>query len=138
MKKVIATGTFSIIHPGHLLFLEEAKKLADELIVIVARDRNIKKRKNNAIIPEKQRLNVVKALRVVDKAILGDNEDIFKPIMEIKPDFIALGKDQEFDEDWLKEELKKRKLKAKVVRIDKYLSGELNSSRKIVESIRKC
>jgi len=138
MKKIVATGTFSIIHPGHLLFLEEARKLADELIVIVARDRNIKKRKNDIVIPEKQRLRVVKALKVVDRAILGDEEDIFKPIMKINPDLIALGKDQEFDEDWLREELKKRRLKAKVVRINKYLSGELNSSRKIIENIRKC
>ncbi len=74
MKKIVATGTFSIIHPGHLLFLEEARKLADELIVIVARDRNIKKRKNDIVIPEKQRLRVVKALKVVDRAILGDEE----------------------------------------------------------------
>ncbi len=58
--------------------------------------------------------------------------------MKINPDLIALGKDQEFDEDWLREELKKRRLKAKVVRINKYLSGELNSSRKIIENIRKC
>ena len=38
MVRVVATGTFDIIHPGHIRFLEEAKKLGDELIVIVARE----------------------------------------------------------------------------------------------------
>ncbi|WP_290898688.1 adenylyltransferase/cytidyltransferase family protein, partial [Ferroglobus sp.] len=39
MRKVVATGTFDIIHPGHIRFLEEAKKLGDYLVVIVAREK---------------------------------------------------------------------------------------------------
>ncbi len=136
MKKVVATGVFGILHPGHLLFLREAKKLGDKLIVIVARDKNVEKRKGNAIIPEKQRLVVVKEVRYVDQAILGDEKDIFKPIEKIKPDIIALGKNQNIDENFLREELKKRKLKAKVVRIDKHLNCELCSTQKIIRRIK--
>lgn len=138
MKIVVATGVFDILHPGHVLFLEEAKKLGDRLTVIVARDKTVEEMKNNLAIPEKQRLDVVKTLKPVDKALLGDEEDIFKPIREIDPDIIALGRDQHFDEEKLEKELKKRGLKARVVRIEKYLEGELNSSRKIIEKIRKC
>ncbi len=138
MKIVVATGVFDILHPGHVLFLEEAKKLGDRLIVIVARDKTVEERKNNLAIPEKQRLDVVKALKPVDKALLGDEEDIFRPIREIDPDIIALGRDQHFDEEKLEKELKKRGLKARVVRIERYLEGGLNSSRRIIEKIRKC
>ncbi|MEM2918556.1 MAG: adenylyltransferase/cytidyltransferase family protein [Candidatus Altiarchaeota archaeon] len=138
MKKVVATGVFGILHPGHLLFLREAKKLGDKLIVIVARDENVKKKKNDfLIIPEKQRLEIIKAIRYVDMAILGDEKDIFKPIERIKPDIIVLGKNQEIDEAFLEEELKKRNLKAKVIRIKKFFSGELNSTSKIIEKIRE-
>ncbi|MEM4347401.1 MAG: adenylyltransferase/cytidyltransferase family protein [Candidatus Altiarchaeota archaeon] len=138
MKKVVATGVFGILHPGHLLFLKEAKKLGDKLIVIVARDENVKKKKNDfLIIPEKQRLEIIKAIRYVDMAILGDEKDIFKPIERIKPDIIVLGKNQEIDEAFLEEELKKRNLKAKVIRIKKFFSGELNSTSKIIEKIRE-
>ncbi|RLI88447.1 MAG: FAD synthase [Candidatus Altiarchaeales archaeon] len=138
MKIVVATGVFDILHPGHVLFLEEAKKLGDRLIVIVARDKTVEERKNNLAIPEKQRLDVVKALKPVDKALLGDEEDIFRPIREIDPDIIALGRDQHFDEEKLEKELKKRGLKARVVRIERYLEEGLNSSRRIIEKIREC
>lgn len=136
IKKVVATGTFSILHPGHLLFLKEAKKLGGKLIVIIARDKRVKKEKGINLIPEQQRLKVIKSIRYVNEALLGDEKDIFKPIEKIKPDIIALGKNQKVKENFLRNELKKRGLKAKVVRIEKYWEGELNSTQKIVERIR--
>ncbi len=134
MVRVVATGTFDIIHPGHIRFLEEAKKLGDELIVIVAREKNVK-HKPKPIIPEEQRRRVVEALKPVDKAILGDENDIFKPIMELKPDIIALGYDQHFDEKKLEEELRKRGLKTRVVRITAREDCEFCSSTKIIKRI---
>jgi FAD synthetase len=134
MVRVIATGTFDIIHPGHIRFLKEAKKLGDELIVIVAREKNVK-HKPKPIIPEEQRRRVVESLKYVDKAILGDEEDMFKPIMELKPDIIALGHDQHFNEEWLKKELEKRGLNTKIVRITAKEECELCSSTKIIRRI---
>jgi FAD synthetase len=134
MTKVLATGTFDILHPGHILYLEEAKKLGDELFVIVARDANIK-HKPKPVIPENQRLRMVKALRVVDEAILGSESDIFEPLFQIKPDIIALGFDQKFDETWLEKELSKRGIEARVVRIEKFEDCELCSTAKIFTRI---
>lgn len=136
MKKVVATGVFGILHPGHLLFLKEAKKLGDRLIVIVASDDTVKKRKGKILIPEEQRLGLIRALKFVDDAVVGDKKDIFKPIEKIKPDVIALGKNQDVDENFLREELKKRKLKAKVIRIKRHLRSDLNSTQKIIQKIK--
>jgi FAD synthetase len=136
MVRVVATGTFDILHPGHIKFLEEAKKLGDELVVIVAREKNVR-HKPKPILPEEQRRRVVEALKFVDRAILGDKEDIFKPIMELKPDIIVLGYDQHFDEEWLKKELGKRSLHAKVLRIKAKEEGEYCSSAKIIRRIAK-
>ena len=137
MVKVVATGVFEILHPGHVLFLTEAKKLGDELIVIVARDENAKKNKRQPTVPEKHRLHVIDALKVVDKAMLGDKKDIFKPIIEIKPDIIAIGRNQRFDEKELEKNLKERNIDAKVVRIEKFLEGNLYSTGKIIEKIKE-
>uniref|UniRef100_A0A7J2TKJ5 FAD synthase n=1 Tax=Archaeoglobus fulgidus TaxID=2234 RepID=A0A7J2TKJ5_ARCFL len=134
MRRVVATGTFDIIHPGHIRFLEEAKKLGDELIVIVAREKNVR-HKPKPVIPEEQRRRVVEAIKFVDRAILGDEDDIFRPIMELKPDVIVLGYDQHFNEDWLREELKKRNIDCEVVRINVKEDCELCSSHKIIERI---
>ena len=135
VKKVVATGVFSILHPGHILFLREAKKLGDELTVIVATDKTVKNRKNFGIIPGEQRLEIIKSLKVVDTAIMGDDDNMFVPIARIRPDIIALGEDQHFDENELQMELKKRGLKTRIVRIKKTWEGELNSSKKIIEKI---
>lgn len=134
MVRVLATGTFDILHPGHLLYLSKAKSLGDELYVIVARDSMIK-HKPKPVIPETQRLAMVKALRIVDKAQLGSEGDIFEPLCLIKPDIIALGKNQFFDEKKLESELKGHGINAKVVRIQSFEQCELCSSAAIIRKI---
>lgn len=134
MVRVLATGTFDILHPGHLLYLSEAKALGDELYVIVARDLMIK-HKPKPIVPEGQRVAMVQALRIVDRAVLGSEHDMFEPLREIKPDIIALGKNQFFKEKELEAQLKVHGIKAKVVRIQSFEQCELCSSAAIIRRI---
>ncbi len=133
MTRVVATGTFDILHPGHLYYLEESRKLGDELVVIVARDTNVK-HKPRPILPERQRLQMIRALKPVDNALLGDLHDMFRPIEEIRPDIITLGFNQHFNEETLRQNLRDRGIDADVVRIAGY-PGPLASSSKIVEHI---
>ncbi len=135
MVRVLATGTFEILHPGHLLFLEEAKKLGDELYVIVGRDVNVRKRKRTPIIPEEQRLKMVAALKMVDKAMLGSEKDIFEPLYSINPDVIALGYDQDFDEKELERRLKEKGFHSTVIRIKKRNSNAFCKAEEIIRRI---
>ena len=136
MVRVLATGTFEILHPGHLTYLRCAKALGDELIVIVARDKMIK-HKREPTIPEQQRLEMVQSLSIVDRAILGSERDIFEPLQELKPDVVALGYDQCFDAEDLLRQLRNRGLEAKVVRIKESHPGKLCSCSNIIEKITK-
>lgn len=136
MKTVMASGSFDLIHPGHLFYLKECKKHGDKLVVVVARDSNILIFKNKkAKYSEKERLEHVRKLLMVDEAILGHEGNIFDIISEIKPDVICLGYDQKpVTIEILKEELKKRDIKAEVVRIGSfkpeiYKSSKLNNSK---------
>jgi len=133
-RRVVATGTFDILHPGHLYYLEESKKKGDELWVIVARDANVK-HKPCPIIPEEHRLQMVAALKPVDHAMLGDKTDMFRPIKEIQPDVITIGFNQHFDERTLHLQLVERGLDPEIVRIGKYEDEELCSSRFVVQRI---
>ena len=130
----MATGTFDIIHPGHIYYLEESRRLGDELHVIVARDANVR-HKPRPVIGEGQRLRVVRALRVVDHARLGDPTDMFRPIEEIEPAVITLGFNQHFSEEELGRALKERGIGARVVRIGEYSGDPCSSTRKIIERI---
>ncbi len=134
MVRILATGTFDLLHPGHLLYLSEAKALGDELYVIVARDSTIK-HKLKPIIPEGQRLEMVQSLRIVDMALLGDEQDMFRPLREIKPDIVALGKNQFFRETELEAQLRAHGINAKVVRVQSFKQCELCSSAAIIRRI---
>jgi FAD synthetase len=139
MKIVMATGTFDIIHPGHGTYLEEARKLGGDtarLIVVVARDCTVRARKRVPVVDENQRLEVVKMLKPVDEAYLGDTEDMFKIVKKINPDIIAIGPDQKFDILQLNEDLKIRNIDAKVIKITKYNNSPLDSSCKIINKIK--
>ena len=130
MKKVMCAGTFDIIHPGHLYYLSEAKKYGDKLIVVVARDETSKSFKGKKPFHnEKERLEAVRMLNVVDEAILGKHGNIFDIIEEIKPDVICLGYDQNVQKQQLEDELKKRGVKADVVRIGAYMQHVYKSSK---------
>ncbi len=134
MTRVMATGVFDILHSGHLRYLQEAKLLGDELVVVVATDATVRREKHEPITPEGMRLELVQALKPVDRAILGREGDMFEIVKEVSPDIIVLGYDQSFDVDRLQADLAKRGLKAKVVRLSKY-GEDLNGTRKIIKKI---
>jgi len=132
----MATGTFDLLHMGHIYYLKEAKKLGDTLSVVVARDSTVRKLKHEPVNPEEIRLDLIKEVKVVDEAYLGYEDDMYAIVEEIKPDIIALGYDQIHDEDTIKNELKKRKLTAKIVRLSEYKCGsDLDGTRRIIQKI---
>ena len=124
-KVVLAAGVFDLLHIGHVKFLEEAKKVGgenSELIVIVARDSTVEKRKGEKpVVPEAQRRALVEALKVVDTALLGYEEfNMEKVIEKIMPDIIAVGYDQRGIEEELRKIIQKKGLEIDVVRIGKF------------------
>jgi FAD synthetase len=135
MVRVMATGVFDIIHLGHLHYLEESKRLGDELVVVVATDNTVRKRKHEPITPEKMRVELVSSLKPVDKALLGkESGDIFEIVRELKPDIITIGYDQPFNERELEKEMLNRGLKVKVVRMP-HLDHDLDGTRKIIKKV---
>lgn len=114
-SRVVAQGTFDILHPGHLHYLEDAAAMGDELHVIIARSDNVT-HKAPPVVPDEQRREMVAALDPVDDARLGHPSDIFVPIEEIEPDVIALGYDQHHDDEALAEALAERGIDAEVRR----------------------
>ncbi|MBS7655277.1 FAD synthase [Candidatus Bathyarchaeota archaeon] len=139
-KKVLASGTFDLIHYGHLKFLEEAKKAGGEkakLIVLIARDKTVEKRKGKKpVIPEDQRRALIEALKPVDSAVLGYEELNFKKVLEkIKPDIVAIGYDQEDVYEAVKKIIEEEKLNIKIVKIGRFGAEELNSSSKIKRKV---
>lgn len=128
--KILVFGTFDVIHEGHIDFFRQAKeqKKDAELVVIVARDVNVEKAKGKPKNNEETRLKEVKKAHHVNEAMLGETDDKLKVIERIAPDIICLGYDQEAPED-LEDQLRKRGIKVKVIRLKPYREEEFKSSR---------
>lgn len=138
--KVMATGTFDIIHPGHAFYLEEAKKLGGsdaELFVVIATDKTVEKHKRIPIMGQNQRAEMISKLKMVDEVFIGDENDPFKIVKDKKPDIIAIGPDQNFQIEKLQKQLQDKGLSSKVVKINDYKKFELDSSCKIIKKIKE-
>ena len=137
---VLATGVFDILHVGHLRFLEESKKTGGpdaRLVVVVARDKTVLNRKSRKpILPEDQRRELVAALRVVDRAILGHERlDLLGVLRDIRPDIVCVGYDQNEIKSAVKKLIQKEKLPIRVVQIGRFGPKGLNSSTKLKKRV---
>ncbi len=105
MKKVITYGTFDLFHIGHLNLLRRAKELGDYLIVAVSSDRfNWEEKSKKCKISDKDRMEIVKAIRYVDEVIPEDSWDQkIKDVQKYGIDVFVMGDDWKGEFDFLKE-----------------------------------
>lgn len=135
--RIMVFGTFDMIHPGHKHFFAQARALVGSsksaprsfLIVSLARDKNVLRIKGKAATSkERKRLARVKALKEVDKAVLGAIGDHIPHIVKERPDVIALGYDQAAYVGGLRSALAKAGLKVKIVRMKPHLPNKYKTS----------
>ena len=121
MKKihVLAAGTFDLLHPGHIHYLNQAARKGTHLTVVVARDSTVKKMKGRfPVFTERHRLELVRALKGVDHAVFGgSNGRMLDVVVKLKPDVIALGYDQWPNEKVMREALAEKGLFPRIVRL---------------------
>ena len=131
MTTVMCFGSFDILHKGHLYYLKEAKRYGNKLVVVVAKDSNFRKFKDKEPkYTEWERLEHIRELPYVDKAVLGKEKDILEVVEEFNPAIICLGYDQEsISIHELKEELSKRGVKADIIRMSPYREDIFKSSK---------
>ena len=64
MVRVMAVGVFDLLHAGHLHYVEQAKSLGDELVVVVAHDDTVRKQKHEPVTNQDLRRRMVEGLTV--------------------------------------------------------------------------
>jgi FAD synthetase len=130
--KVLAFGTFDVFHPGHQFYLEQAAKYGNELYVVVALDETVKQVKGfYTQDSQDERLKKVQNCSIVTKAMLGNKNDKYAIIEEVRPDVLCIGYDQKAFVDKLASELQKRELMCSVIKITESLKPEIFKSSKL-------
>ena len=130
-KRILVFGTFDLLHEGHSNFFQQARDLSENpyLIVSIARDVNVERIKNQAPhLSEIQRLENVRNHELIDQAELGALDDYISHILELRPEIIALGYDQEHYTEGLEQKLLDQGLKVEVVRLQAYKPEQYKSS----------
>ena len=92
---VFTNGVFDLLHPGHVRYLQDARKLGDALIVGVNSDRSVRANKGpeRPITPEAERVEILAALDCVDAVAIFDEETPAEIIKRIQPDVLVKGAD---------------------------------------------
>ena len=124
-KIVFCSGSFDLIHAGHILFLEDSKNLGDILIVSVAPDSDLRKTKgpDRPILNQSVRLKTMASLKPVDFCLLGETlptkghihqplEHIFKIL---SPDIYTVNDDIS-DSDFRKQLAQKYNIKMVIMK----------------------
>jgi len=97
---VFTNGCFDLLHPGHVLYLEEARTLGDELIVGLNSDTSVKilKGPTRPIQDQRARATVLSALSSVSRVVIFTEETPKRLIESLSPDILVKGGDYQIDE----------------------------------------
>lgn len=99
-KVVVVSGGFDPVHIGHVRMFNEAKKLGDELVVLLNNDNWLKLKKGYVFMPENERKEIIEAFKAVDRVILSGHKkntkdiSISKELRSIHPHIFAKGGDR--------------------------------------------
>jgi D-glycero-beta-D-manno-heptose 1-phosphate adenylyltransferase len=101
LRVVLTSGSFDLVHLGHVKYLAKAKELGDVLIVGVDGDAKIRRRKGDdrPMVPESERLEMLAHQRPVDVIYLkADDEERWALIKTVRPDVLVLSEDHSYSE----------------------------------------
>lgn len=138
----MVSGGFDPMHIGHVRMFNEAKKLGDELIVVVNNDNWLNLKKGYAFMPEGERKEIVEAIGVVDKVIItghlkGTKDmSVCEELRKIKPHIFANGGDRKPDWDPVPEVLVCEDLGVEMIYNIGH-GGKVRSSSDLVKQVQK-
>ncbi len=98
-KVVFTNGCFDLLHPGHLRYLAEARKLGHFLLVALNSDRSVRELKGpeRPICPQEVRAEMLAGLLMVDAVLIFDEPTPLKVIEALSPDILVKGGDWPLD-----------------------------------------
>lgn len=94
-RVVFTNGVFDLLHPGHVRYLQQARRLGDVLVVGINTDRSVRANKgpDRPINSEQDRAEVLASLECVDAVAVFDEDTPYDIISRLQPDVLVKGAD---------------------------------------------
>lgn len=141
-KVVMVSGGFDPVHIGHVRLFNEAKKLGDELVVVINNDNWLKLKKGYVFMPEHERKEIIESFGAVDKVILSSHKkntkdiSISKDLRSLRPHIFAKGGDRHVGNIPTPEVLVCEEIGCEIVN-DVGFGGKVQSSSDLVKKARE-
>jgi rfaE bifunctional protein nucleotidyltransferase chain/domain len=92
-------GVFDLVHPGHIIHLEQAKEMADVLVVSITAAKYVRKGPGRPYFDDEMRMKVLEALECVDYVMLSEGYTVDDIIECVEPDIYVKGEEYARAED---------------------------------------
>lgn len=128
-------GVFDLVHPGHITHLEQAKGMADVLVVSITAAKYVRKGPGRPYFNDEQRMNFLSALECVDYVILSEGYTVDDIVENVEPDLYVKGAEYAREEEDLTGMMTKERLlvEAHGGKVT-YTGGEVFSSTKLINT----
>src|SRR3989338_311546 len=141
-KVVMVSGGFDPVHIGHVRLFREAKKLGDELVVVINNDNWLRLKKGYVFMGELERKEIIEEFEMVDRVILSTHKkntkdiSISKDLRSLRPHIFAKGGDRHKGNIPTPEVLVCEEIGCKIVN-DVGHGGKVQSSSDLVKKVKK-
>lgn len=137
-NKVIALchGVFDVVHPGHIIHLEQAKEMGDILVVSITASKYVRKGPGRPYFNDEMRMKFLEALECVDYVMLSEGYTVDDIVETVEPDIYVKGEEYAKAEDDITGKISEEKelVERHGGRI-RYTTGQTYSSTKLINTV---
>lgn len=126
-------GVFDLVHPGHITHFEQAKEMADVLVVSITAEQFVRKGPDRPYFNDEQRMRFLSSIECIDYVMRSDGYTVNDIIESVAPDFYVKGQEYADENADLTENIKKeRELVERHGGSVRYTTGAVFSSTKLI------
>ena len=134
-KIVLCHGVFDLVHPGHIIHLEQAKSMGDILVVSITSAKYVRKGPGRPYFDDEMRMKFLAALECIDYVMLSEGYTVDDIIESVEPDIYVKGEEYAKAEDDITGKIADEKeLVEKHGGIIQYTTGQTFSSTKLINT----
>lgn len=135
-KVVLCHGVFDLVHPGHIIHFQQAKKLGDILIVSITSEKFVRKGPGRPYFDDEMRLKVLEAIKYIDYVMLSECYTVDDIIETVEPDIYVKGEEyKDAKDDITGKILEEQKLVEKHGGKVEFTTGQVFSSTKLINTV---